>query len=200
MSSSIISAYGQYNHLEMDEVMKNLCDENVNLKSALAKQESQKTTQHREMTRQIRSLENDVAKLTAAKNLLERDLHQIAPLRSKLPRSFSSFSRLKDLDPAHVIIPPPPTHPPSEPIPPLPQEENKKQRLSRDDLQAQVDRQHQEIQNLLDSHASLKTTLKETQAELLEEKKKTLHERKTREILDKRMQELMNKKNKFLCF
>ncbi|KAG1127751.1 hypothetical protein G6F42_006607 [Rhizopus arrhizus] len=139
MSSSIISAYGQYNHLEMDEVMKNLCDENVNLKSALAKQESQKTTQHREMTRQIRSLENDVAKLTAAKNLLERDLHQVAPLRSKLPRSFSSFSRLKDLDPVHVTIAPPPTHPPSEPIPPLPQEENKKQRLSRDDLQAQVD-------------------------------------------------------------
>ncbi|CEJ04967.1 hypothetical protein RMCBS344292_18915 [Rhizopus microsporus] len=243
-SSSIISAYGHYNHFETqeecmrwiqeniddadkEEVMKRLLLENSNLKSTLAGFESQMTSQRDDFTEQIRALESDIVKLTLVKKQLERDLHRVSQgshgsMESRASHKVQSISstsshksRMRDSDTpkqprqSNTVIPPPPSEPPSEPIPPLPQENDsdapaKKQTFVRDDslhhLELKVHQQQQEIEALVEQQVSSKQKLKDMQHELEMEKKLKQKAERAHEILEKRMQDLMNKKNKFLCF
>ncbi|CAO3659578.1 unnamed protein product [Rhizopus stolonifer] len=125
-SNSIISAYGQYNQVELqdetdkDELIKSLCIENANLKSTMAEVQSQRASQHRESIKQIKILEKEVAKLTKT-----------------------------DPRPTNRPNIPPLTNPPTEPIPPLPQSEIDHGKSSKDNRQSKIDQQQEEIKRLL---------------------------------------------------
>ncbi|RCI06956.1 hypothetical protein CU098_013643 [Rhizopus stolonifer] len=134
-SNSIISAYGQYNQVELqdetdkDELIKSLCIENANLKSTMAEVQSQRASQHRESIKQIKTLEKEVAKLTKA-----------------------------DPRPTNRPNIPPLTNPPTEPIPPLPQSETDHEKSSKDNRQSKIDQQQEEIRRLLKKQEEGKNT------------------------------------------
>lgn len=202
--------------------VSNLADENIQLALWVDDLETQLMSQHHHLSQQVKTLECDVMNLTVLNNQLERQIEvplrlsrsSVAMLRSRRdetsPSVHSDNSKYRSSTP-NV---PPPTEPPSQPLPPTPfvteqydnqlksfklqievaENETRANQTLIQKLETQIDAAESKQQEMQDQYINI-------QKDLEFERRQTQKAEKAHAILEKRLQDVMNnKKNKFLCF
>lgn len=202
--------------------VSNLADENMQLALWVDDLETQLMSQHHHLSQQVKTLECDVMNLTVLNNQLERQIEvplrlsrsSVAMLRSRRdetsPSVHSDNSKYRSSTP-NV---PPPTEPPSQPLPPTPfvteqydnqlksfklqievaENETRANQTLIQKLETQIDAAESKQQEMQDQYTNI-------QKDLEFERRQTQKAEKAHAILEKRLQDVMNnKKNKFLCF
>ena len=202
--------------------VSDLADENMQLALWVDDLETQLMSQHHHLSQQVKTLECDVMNLTVLNNQLERQV-EIPPQPSRssiamlhLRRDEASSSVHSDVSKYRSSTPnlPPPTVPPSQPLPPTPsvmeqydnqlksfklkievaENETRANQTLIQKLETQIDAAESKQQEMQDQYINI-------QKDLEFERRQTQKAEKAHAILEKRLQDVMNnKKNKFLCF
>ncbi|KAL9549646.1 hypothetical protein MBANPS3_005104 [Mucor bainieri] len=214
----------------MDVLQKvsHLADENMQLALMVDDLETQIMSQRHHLSQQAKTLECDVMNLTVLNSQLERQIESpVRHSRSSAATASTSHGLQREDTPASMLSDyslllhkhrsttpnvPPPTEPPSQPLPPTPpvseqfDTQLRSYRIKLDMAETQVREQQERIQKLAsdmeNSQQELQDQHTKVQQELDLERRHRQKAEQAHAILEKRLQQVMSdsKKNKFLCF
>ncbi|RCH95880.1 hypothetical protein CU098_003113 [Rhizopus stolonifer] len=193
---------------EVIQKFSQMSDDNAQLSMWIHDLEAQLFSERQRMAQENKSLECEVMNLALQLEKEPVKRRSRSSTQSKLERS-SVLSAAEQRSRSPISsFPPPPTEPPSEPLPPVPAPSSSKKQSRVSDIVSQLESSQSKVQaqqqELTAHHGeldALKKQLENISLELENERKLKQKAEKAHQILERRIEDLMtNKKNKFRCF